>query len=581
MDRGFVENLSEIGGRWAISLRAGMFIFPFFIFSIPILESNFHDSKNFLDWTSVSLLASIPSVLIVYVADLTYFRDRIIKPKPAYTVPILGFLVGAIKGFLVEVLAFEKGLVSGSIPNQIIVRTLNSAILGAAAFVLIALSLGTMHSFRLKKRELLDQLAFQLSKNAHISTLDASINVTTPSGVRDEINQMLHQARLTFKSKREQSDAEPSELIAMLKNTAEDVVRPLSHTLYAKSLERIPKMSLLQTLKALSIYFQIEVPIIAVAFFVFSFKNVFSINGLNKTLVLLTCRTLLFALILWLVKILFSKLIKFMKYSFVVAALIAVTIFSMIDFFINTSLGYEIDLGKIFLSITWNLTIVLVAGFLVAITDVNRYQLETLREQIDELAIDMYSTSLQQRYLYRTYSKILHGVYHSRLMASSVAIQNAANSGNLERLNSELDKAEALLLTNFESNLSKLDLTEDSLFQELTVNWLGVIDLVIENACAKKRTDYQLLALSEFLSESITNAYRHGRASEVLVEMRDHSSGGTQVSVYDNGVGYIKSFPGLGSSIFEELSHGEWEIHSRKDSSGAVVNIVIQPEEIK
>jgi signal transduction histidine kinase len=304
-------------------------------------------------------------------------------------------------------------------------------------------------------------------------------------------------------------------------------------------------------------------------------------NGLNHTIYLLTCRTFLFAAILWLIKILFSRLRKFTKYRFLIAALIAVTCFSIIDYHLNSSLGYEIDLGKIILALTWNMAIVVASGFLVAVTDVNRYQLDTLKDQIDESAIEAHSTSLEQRSLYRTYSKILHGVYHSRLVASAVAVRVAANTEDPELLNSELDRAEALLNMDFESNLAQVHMTEESLFESLIANWSGVVDFSIQNMCAQNFTEYQLIALNECLSESVTNAFRHGRASQVDIEIKENFSGGIQVSVSDNGVGYIKSFPGLGSSIFEELSNGQWDIVSRIDSHGTVVSIVIQPEEKK
>jgi len=581
MNSEFRENLSQIGGRWAISLKAGILIFPFLLLSIPILETNFHDWKNFLDWTLVSLLSSIPSGLIVFIAHLTYFKDRDIKPKSPYSVALLGFLAGAAKGFLVEVSAFELGLTVGSIPIQILIRTLNSAFLGAIVFVLIALSLVTMHSFTLKKRDLLDQLAFYRARRSHVSSLDEVSRVTTPQDLRDEINAMLNHARVLFRAKREQQGFEPSELILILQNAAEDVIRPLSHTLYKRSLESVPNINLLQTLKSLSIHFQIEVPLIATAYFISSFKYVLSMNSLNRTIYLLAWRTLLFAVILWSVKVFFSRLRKFIKYPFLVAAFIAVTCFSIIDYHLNYSLGYKMDFGKIMLAVTWNLTIVLVSGFLVAITDVNRYQLETLKEQINELDIKVHSSSLEQRALYRIYSKMLHGVYHSRLIASAIAIRVAANTGKSDLLNSELDRAEALLMINFESILAKAHLTEHSLFEGLTENWSGMVDLSFKNVCADNFTDYQLIALNECLSESITNAYRHGRASEVSIELKDHAPGGIHVSVCDNGVGYIKSIPGLGSSIFEELSNGEWEMIARKDSHGAVLNMFIQPEEIK
>jgi hypothetical protein len=94
----YLKNLSQIGGRWAISLSAGIAIFPIFVLSIPILEANFRNSREFLDWTWVSLIASIPAGLFLYLAHLTYFRNRVVQPRPAATVFVLGFFVGAIKG---------------------------------------------------------------------------------------------------------------------------------------------------------------------------------------------------------------------------------------------------------------------------------------------------------------------------------------------------------------------------------------------------------------------------------------------------------------------------------------------------
>ena len=87
--------------------------------------------------------------------------------------------------------------------------------------------------------------------------------------------------------------------------------------------------------------------------------------------------------------------------------------------------------------------------------------------------------------------------------------------------------------------------------------------------------------MNEFLSESLTNAFRHGRATRTKLELALNARRQLEISVIDNGVGYIPSHPGLGSAIFDELSNGSWEIRSRSDSHGTVVSIVIQPEELK
>jgi two-component sensor histidine kinase len=577
----YSKNFSQIGGRWAISLRAGIAIFPIFVLSIPVLEANFNDSQEFLKWTWVSLLASIPAGIFLVLAHFTYFRNRVIHPKPPVSVFLLGFILGAIKGSLVEILANHYGLTGGNASTRILVRTLNSATLSAITIPLIALILVTTHSFRAQKKELLDQLAFLLSTNAHISMLNSESEEMTPEQLRRQINGLLSQAKQNFEMERKKSNPNPEVLVEILRNTAEDVIRPLSHTLYEKSRLTIPSFTGFQAFKALSVRFQIEIPIIVAAYILFSFKNLYVLYGLAESVFLVLGRALLLASILWIFRALFIFLGSKVLYPFIVASVLGIVSFVLTDSLISTSLGYETDTAKIILSIIWNLAIVFASGLLVAISDVNRYQLDSLKFQIDREDVAAHSKALQQRYFYRSHSKILHGVYHSRLIACAVAISTTAKSDSPQDFEEELDRAQSLFEIDFENHIARIHHNPASILEELASKWSGTLEIDFKQEKIDDLTEYQLLAMNEFLSESLTNAFRHGRATQTKIELALNARRQLEISVIDNGVGYIPSHPGLGSAIFDELSNGSWEIRSRSDSHGTVVSIVIQPEELK
>jgi len=576
----YSRNFSQIGGRWAISLRAGIAIFPIFLFSIPILEANLIDYHEFLRWTWVSLLASIPAGLFLYLAHLTYFRNRIFHPRPPASVFLLGFLLGAIKGSLVEFLALRFGLASGNEVTLILIRTLNSAILSAIICPLIALTLVTTSNFRTQKRELLEQLVFVQSQNAQTRILNAEEEVT-PEELRSQINELLSKAKVAFEAERSNANPNISILIEILRAAAEDVIRPLSHTLYEKSLIKLPKTSPFQLFKILSVRFQIEIPVIICAYILFSFKNIYVSHGFGETVKLISERAILLGLILWIFRALFSRVKITLFTPFIWASILGILVFVLIDSASSQSVGYETDLAKIVLSFIWNLSIVLVSGYLIAISDVNRYQLESLKSQISKAQVIAHAKDLRQRYLYRSHSKILHGVYHSRLIACAVAISTVGKSEDLQEMNSELDRAQSLLEIDFETHVVEIHDDPESILNELKERWSETLDINFELDGMEGISSYQLLAMNEFLSESLVNAFRHGRATQAQISCQLVSQGELQISVTDDGVGYIPSHPGLGSAIFDELSNGTWEIYSRIDSHGTVVSIVIQPEELK
>jgi hypothetical protein len=494
----------------------------------------------------------------------------------------MGFILGAIRGSLLEILAIRYNLMQTTNPlNSILVRTINSAILSGITVPLIALALETADNFKIQKRELIEQLGFIRARNQHISNLDTTIENLKPEQLRSQVNGLLAKSRSEFEAELAKESANPQTLVDILNNAAENIIRPLSHILYNKSRINVPNMGILQSLRLLSNNVQIEIPVILIAYNVFGFKNLFVLHGLKKTLMLLTSRTLLFSVSLYIFKNLLARFRCKTPYAFFLAAIGSVSLFTFLDSSSTTWFGTQTDSAKILLSATWNLITILVAGFLLALSDVNRFQLDTLKMQIKEEDLAAHTKALEERMLYKTYSKILHGIYHSRLVACAISIKTTAKDEDKTDFHFEINRARGLLNLDFAEH--NVDLVSDfeTLKENLQSSWAGTLQLKFLVIGEIKPSMYQLLALNEFFAEALVNSFRHGRATSVDITIEREKSGVIHTFIEDDGVGYIPSDAGLGTAIFDEISQGNWSIESRKKAQGAIVQIKIPIKEKK
>lgn len=582
MKSNFQRNFDQIGGRWAISLKAGIAIFPIFVMCIPILESSITDAHIFWGWAAISLAASIPACIFLYLGHLTYFRNRSVEPKPPISVFTLGFLIGSIKGLILEILALKFGLVETSnYLGAILIRTLNSAILSAVSVSFIALFLVTTDNFRSEKRELLSQLAFAKAKKTQISNLGNTIRTFSSDELSKYVNQLLESTKKQFRLEQSKSPINYEALAQLLNDAAENIIRPLSHTLYQQSKVDLPKLNLSQTLRLLSKSFRLEISAILIAYDLFTFKNLFVNYGLQQAVFILFWRTCLFGAILLIFSILAQKISTRFQNAFLLASVGSVMTFVSADSLLSPVLHTSTDSGKFFLSIIWNLIVVIALGFLFGLTDVNRQQIDSIKRQIKIEDTSLDTSNLETRLLYKNLSKVLHSVYHTRLIACAIAISMAGKDDDIQTLRYEIDRAILTLDLNFDDYLKTFNKDFNASILELSEKWSGTLELKFFQDLKSAPSYFQLIGLNEFLSEALSNSFRHGRASAVSIEISSVESGAISVRVLDNGVGYIPSTPGLGSAIFDEISQGSWSITSQEDLQGALTTIVIPLKENK
>lgn len=193
----------------------------------------------------------------------------------------------------------------------------------------------------------------------------------------------------------------------------------------------------------------------------------------------------------------------------------------------------------------WLGTLILVVGtFAVAIEDHGR-QRELLAELADGELQEAAMSSLRTIHN-RELANLLHSKTQNRMLAQAMRIESGEN------LNEEL-----LALRKLIENLPETSLDEPSV-EELSQRWQGILS--IDWKLDFEPTAYQV----RIIEEAISNAFRHGHATEVKVTLTNEL-----VSVTDNGLGPTNGAPGLGSSLF--ASAGNWKVSPLAEGGSELV----------
>lgn len=84
------------------------------------------------------------------------------------------------------------------------------------------------------------------------------------------------------------------------------------------------------------------------------------------------------------------------------------------------------------------------------------------------------------------------------------------------------------------------------------------------------------LAVLDIIGEALTNAFRHGRATSVAIEISSDTSKSLMIKVIDNGTFSRGSSVGIGSKLLSELS-SSWQIATIKGKTELSVRIELVP----
>lgn len=524
----------HIGGRWAISLLAYVLNIPLNIIAI---SANVSDARVLAEPQSLAQLLGIGVAgyvmfgVVLLTANVTLFRHRRVSPVPVWWVVALGAFAGAARGVTVSWLAQIAGFNDASV---IPIRLVNGALLGAAFLPLAALILSVINTYVQRRRELLiERTAWAITR------------------MRNEgASEQLRAVAL--------ADVE-SQVRAALSSGDSDQIREISRKIWRPEPERDERVRWGSVVRTAIMTNPYPTFVVTMLWAISGLGSLWITIGFVRATMQILFGVLAIALLFAGARYLSIRWPRWSLPIFLITLTLLIILTGPVSSTLFDPRPSAAGLGLVIANSMW--LPVLIVGTSIAVTGVRQGEhvlvhlsREVRDEEVHALAMTQEDVRIRQEV-----AQALHGSVQSRLLAA------AANSVSEDNFDS--------LFPRFHDVGTELSLEER--LQQTIQPWSALMTVTYEN-----NVDFSHAAIDasiqRVVEEGLSNAYRHGDASEVSILIED---GGDHVaiSIRDDGRGVdAASRSGLGSEILSSL--GEWSLFTARESGAELrARIVKKP----
>lgn len=210
---------------------------------------------------------------------------------------------------------------------------------------------------------------------------------------------------------------------------------------------------------------------------------------------------------------------------------------------------------QLLLSTTYLALLVTVNGYAL----INRHRKDVIASLEKHISGDKYNLSLTQGGEAQRNAEIatyLHGEIQAGLTASSLLLQQAAQSGDSDLAQEALERASGLL----NQDLTNISFTRmaapDKKIEKIVDAWKGIADISVNLPALDQLNEDVLRNSVRLIEEAIANSIRHAKATDIKVVgvLKDEL---LTLTVISNGDPMSKGKAGLGTKMFNDLST-EW-----------------------
>lgn len=562
----------SIGGRWAISLRGLSFYGPIAVIFVPIGENAYTNWGLFLRWSFVAVASLIPAGILLYILNVTVFKDRTFNPLPPYSVAILGFVIGATRGATTSILVGLVGLPSEFEPTRIFLRALNAGTLAAMAFPVISLLLVTWDQWKLLRKEAIEELvkSYSDSQNAAGESLKREIEYVAQ--FNRDISSRISESKSSFEALAQISMQNYwKELAENLRTTSRELIRPLSHEF--QNISNFAQPTKFTHIQYMLRNIRVEIHWIVFFFIVMEFRYFVMNMGLTLGTIDLIAHALVLSLVLFLLKpvIEMRRGLVFLIFSITLTlAMLWICLHA-----VQIALEISTPPTRNFFEALLIILSMVVIGAISALRNRQILELGILKELIDEQEV---AHHLNRREISRVSQQIashLHGGVQSRLMASALAIEKAGSAGDIDQLKQEVESAYSGVTFDSSKIISKPFTSIEEVNKLLEDLWSGVVSLAFNDQTSEVELPQRVLrGYEQAATEAIANGFRHGGASSIeIATTADEFE--IRIEIRDNGSGVKSSKFGLGAELFDFITRKNWSLEEVEGSLGSrlVLNI--------
>ena len=552
----------RIGGKWALSQYKWLIT----LLLLPLLAAgytrNIQEAHNAVLWASFSLGGLCVVGCIDYTLHRTLFRNRVVQPVPMWWVIVNSVFGGLLIGFAAW---FGDSLGGEPDFSQMAVRIPALGVLGGVWGVFLTLVLEYRERANAMRQMYVDEMV-------QIELLKAQQSV-----IVDEIIQAVRHETLREIAKIRAVVAElhsgpTGEASAVLRTSAADAIGPLSKKLWNSAKDSYPKIRLRDVIVH-AIRTQPFRPLaLSVLVVCLSVMDRVARLGTQTGLLMTALIVFVVASELLIANSLMERWNQIRSRIFVCTLIVVeLETIGMVVWerhLMNAAVSY----AEIVVSVSASVFLFFISIGLRSVDlmrgEIASFVMSDIREEkIASIARDRQISSVV-----REMARELHGTVQTRLVSCALALDMAAEAGDSESANAALLEARRILDPTVSERV-EAKLSVSSEVQRKVSVWKSLCDVSVEIdvfredvVCARR--------IGRVVEEGITNAVRHGGASEINVVVTQINDEVVRVVVSDNGRGPTGGSSGLGSSILDGASDGAWSLNA--GARGAVLSVSVR-----
>jgi hypothetical protein len=480
------------------------------------------------------------------------FRDRGKKNVPLIAVIAFGASVGALKGVLTGVFCWLISI-EPNLEHAITSRILQTVLLGAWLIPAIALVGYRLELLRNQREALVAervQIALSDPDSSH-----ARENIAALSRLTENFRTQLKAVAS------DSSDTSNIAYAGVIRKLVSEELRPLSHRLWDQENRSLPGFTLQETLKAALFGFTEARFIVALVYFATYVPSIARLVDLGEAFARGVHAALIIYLAYWLASFFKIRifLLRFIWMAFVTGFAAFISFYSGQQLFgylasfrpVETILGIWI----------WLFELSFISSFLIGIRKNQDALSAELAELLGQDTLDQAARISQARILNRDLANYLHGQVQNKLLSVALNLERADPTET--RLNAALANIENILDTANSKFSYRLGGTLSHVISESLKQWSGFVEVYLSVAAdCDAIADRVKILVIQVVEEAVANGVRHGLAKHVRISILKNNQQ-IEIEITDDGLGPRSGKPGLGTSLFKNVSNGNWKFESQ------------------
>jgi signal transduction histidine kinase len=559
----------RITGRWALSWQAyalGVAInVPLLILTGGRIGTRI---VPFGDMGVLAVYGVVASILVgawALLMNATLLRDRRVRPVALWRFVLLHSVSGAIFGVAI-VLADRRLGIALDIPDALTIAL--TVGLGLWWGVTSAMIFEAHERFIRQRSALLDEAVMAQLALVEDSRIAATL-ADEARAHRVEVDGQLAAAREDLRQRISSLSALGDWLSAaqMMRSTADQTVRPLSHALWQEASRRYPEPRvagvLSQLLREPSF---LPLPAASVILIGYVSATILAYGPLLGVITAALLGVTSYAIMLG-GNALMRRFrgARQLTYFATVSALEAATLIlaygpARVD-------GVGVPASLIAGALLGTLVSILLTSVVASLDASRASVIAQLSSTVNSERLAQLARSRTRSLALRELAKELHGTVQTRLIACASAMELAAREGNAQGCLESLRESVRVL--------DDLDRGQEgtlaSTLTSLARSWDPMCQVHVDIAPPLASAPHP--DVSRIVEEAIGNAYRHGGAGRVDVSVAP-VDGGIRIEVTDDGTGPVGGPPGLGTDVLARATRGNFELRAAP-GGGAVLSAIL------